>query len=195
MKKYILTLLIALIGLFATAQESNFIITYQMSLPVAETSDYINSFGGRGFGMEWRQHLESAPISFGLSVDWNVLYEKTEDRYMNADQGIVADGKQYRYMNVAPILAHANYYFNKDAIVNPYVGVGVGTYYINQRTEFGQWAIVEKNWHFGFAPEIGAVADINPSVDMIFSVRYNYALKAGNSIDHSYLGFNIGFVY
>lgn len=195
MKKYILTLLIAFSGLIASAQESDFLITYQMSLPVGETSDYISSFGGRGFGMEWRQHLASAPLSFGISVDWNVLYQKTDDRYSNPSEGIVADGKQYRYMNVVPMLAHANYYFNKDGVANPYIGVGVGTYFINQRTEFGQWAVVEKNWHFGVAPEIGVVADVNPSVDMIFSVRYNHAFKAGNATDHSYLGFNIGFVY
>ncbi|AZQ64141.1 hypothetical protein EI427_18495 [Flammeovirga pectinis] len=193
MKKYILSVVFALFALGASAQESNFIITYQMSQPLSETNDYISAFSGRGFGMEWRQHLATAPLSFGLSVDWNVLYDKTTDQYNS--NGIIADGKQYRYMNIVPILAHANYYFNKDGITNPYIGVGVGTYYINQRTEFGQWAVVEDNWHFGFAPEIGVIADVNPSIDMIFSVRYNYALKAGDSVDHSYLGINVGFVY
>ncbi|NLR92825.1 MULTISPECIES: outer membrane beta-barrel protein [Flammeovirga] len=195
MKKYILSLVFAALAFAASAQDSNFIITYQMSLPVGETNDYISAFSGRGVGMEWRQHLASAPLSFGLSLDWNVLYQKTDDTYTNPGEGIVANGRQYRYMNIVPILAHANYYFNKDGIINPYLGVGVGTYYINQRTEFGQWAIVEKNWHFGVAPELGILADVNPSVDMIFSVRYNMAFKAGNSTDHSYLGFNIGFVY
>ncbi|OHX67313.1 outer membrane beta-barrel protein [Flammeovirga pacifica] len=192
MKKFIVSLIFALVGYTASAQ-TEFMITYQMGMPVGETSDYIGAFSGRGMGLEWRHHLTTTPVSFGFSVNWNVLYEKTEDRYIG--DGVIADGKQYRNMNIVPILAHAHYYFNQDGIMNPYIGVGVGTYYINQRTEFGQWAIIEKNWHFGLAPEIGVIADVSSSLNMLFSVRYNHAFKAGNSTDHSYVGFNIGLVY
>ncbi|ANQ50564.1 porin family protein [Flammeovirga sp. MY04] len=192
MKKFIVSLIFALVGYTASAQ-TEFMITYQMGLPVGETSDYVGAFSGRGMGLEWRYHLTTTPVSFGFSVNWNVLYDKSEDRYVG--DGVIADGKQYRTMNIVPILGHAHYYFNKDGILNPYAGVGVGTYYINQRTEFGQWAIVEKNWHFGVAPEVGVIADVSSSLNMLFSVRYNHAFKAGNSIDHSYVGFNIGLVY
>ncbi|KXX67978.1 hypothetical protein AVL50_24275 [Flammeovirga sp. SJP92] len=182
-------------GFYASAQESDFILSYQMSLPLGNTSDYIGAFSGRGVGLEWKRHLLTTPVSYGFSVNWNILYEKVDERYHNPSEGIVADGRQYRYMNIVPILLHANYYFNKDGIINPYVGVGVGTYFINQRTSFGQWAFIDKNWHFGVAPEVGVVADVSSSFNMLFTIRYNQAFKAGNASDHSYLGFNVGFVF
>ncbi|WP_044211151.1 outer membrane beta-barrel protein [Flammeovirga sp. OC4] len=195
MKKYIITLLLGLTGFYASAQQSDFILTYQMALPLGNTSDYISTFSGRGVGLEWKKHLLTTPVSFGFSVNWNVLYQKVDDRYNSPEEGIVADGKQYRYHNTVPILLHANYYFNEDGIVNPFVGVGLGTYYINQRTSFGQWAFIEQNWHFGVAPEVGVVADVSSSFNMLFTIRYNHAFKAGNATDHSYLGFNVGFVF
>lgn len=195
MKKYIVTLLLIFTGFCASAQQSDFILTYQMSLPLGNTNDYISSFSGRGIGLEWRKHLMTAPVSYGFSVNWNVLYQKVDDRYISPEDGIVADGRQYRHMNNVPILLHAHYYFNKDGIVNPFAGIGVGTYYMHRRTSFGQWLFTEDNWHFGLAPEVGVIADVSSSFNLLFTVRYNHAFKAGNATDQSYLGFNVGFVF
>ena len=55
--------------------QSMFSITYDMSLPMGETSDYVGQFSARGFGFEGRSFL-SDNTAIGGSFGWHVFYER-----------------------------------------------------------------------------------------------------------------------
>jgi hypothetical protein len=85
------------------------------------------------------------------------------------------------------------------AAIRPYLGVGVGTYYVVERFELGINMFESNNWHFGVVPEVGVLFPTD-YVSILTSLKYNQAFEAGKSINgeaksYSYWGINIGFLF
>ena len=130
-------------------------------------------------------------IAIGGSFDWNVLYEEiSSDQYM--EKTLTITGKQYRYVNMYPLMATGSYYMNGIYSTSPYFGLGVGTIKIDKKTEMGLYAISEENWHFGLTPEIGISYPFASDIGGTFKIRYLYAFKAGNGTAHSLISFAFG---
>ena len=190
----------------AKAQDWWWGITYEMSatssLPTNSDSDvnFIEDYSFRGLGIEARYvPSRDANYSFGFNVGWNVLNEKndfgTERNTISLENADVT-GTQLRYFNTVPLLANASYYFGSRGGIRPYVGVNAGTYYIERRVDIGVVGIVEDNWHFGWAPEVGLVVPLGrPEVALLTTIRYNWAFSAGGTDDQKFWGFNIGIAY
>jgi len=190
----------------AQAQDWWWGITYQMSassnLPGSSDSDvnFVEDFSFRGVGIDARYLPgRDANHSFGFTVGWNVLNEKNEfgtDRNTISLPNADITGTQLRYLNAVPIMGNASYYMGDRGGIRPYVGVNAGTYYIERRVDIGVSAVVEDNWHFGWAPEAGVVVPMGrPDVALLANVRYNWAFSAGGTGDQKYWGFNIGVAY
>lgn len=190
----------------AKAQDWWWGITYQMSttssLPVNSNSDFnfIEDFSFRGLGMDARYLPErDAKYSFGFNMGWNVLNEKndfgTERNTISLPNADVT-GTQLRFLNSVPLMANAAYYFGDRGGIRPYVGLNAGTYYIERRVDIGVSAVVDDNWHFGWAPEVGVVVPLGrPDVALLAMIRYNWAFSAGGTGDQKFWGFNIGIAY
>jgi outer membrane protein W len=186
-------------------------ITYNVAVPTDKLNDYIDQVSWRGFGVEGRW-FQSNNLSFGLSFGWNVFDQRTDTPIQISGADIVdgenagnikgtISGTQLRYVNSFPILATGHFYIGKKReTIRIYFGAGVGTYHIKQRLEIGLVAFEENNWHFGLAPEVGALLRLSRDVTMIFDVKYNYAFSSGKTVsgddnDYAYWGFNIGFAW
>ena len=192
MKKLFITILIALSSLGAMAQDGLFAVTYSMAMPLGSTSDYISKFSPRGFGVEGRGFLNDN-ISLGGSFTWNVFFEELKNEtFTQGTESITAN--QFRYINTYPINFTAHYYFGDYGSTRFNVGLGLGAYKINRRTEFGIFQVEHNYWHFGLAPEAGVLIPLGASTDIMLSVRYNYAFKT-EGVDYSWLGFNVGFAW
>jgi len=190
----------------AKAQDWWWGITYEMSatssLPTNSDSDvnFIEDYSFRGLGIEARYvPSRDANYSFGFNMGWNVLNEKnefgTERNTINLANADIT-GTQLRYFNTVPLLANASYYFGSRGGIRPYVGVNAGTYYIERRVDIGVVGIVEDNWHFGWAPEVGLVVPLGrPEIALLTTIRYNWAFSAGGTGDQKFWGFNIGIAY
>ena len=190
----------------AKAQDWWWGITYEMSatssLPTNSDSDvnFIEDYSFRGLGIEARYvPSRDANYSFGFNVGWNVLNEKNEfgeERNTISLPNADITGTQLRYFNTVPLLANASYYFGSRGGIRPYVGVNAGTYYIERRVDIGVVGIVEDNWHFGWAPEVGLVVPLGgPEIALLTTIRYNWAFSAGGTGDQKFWGFNIGIAY
>jgi opacity protein-like surface antigen len=193
MKKILFSIIFALSfgPLFA---QSMFSLTYDMSLPLGETSDYIGSFSARGFGIEGRSFL-SDNISVGGSFGWHIFYESTGNQTFEEDN-LAVNGTQYRYINSFPLLVTGHYYTADDGDTRIYFGAGIGAVRVRQRTEMGLYAFENKSWTFGFAPEVGVLIPINFNNALNLAAKYQYALKAGDvDINVSYLSFKVGFAF
>ncbi len=177
-------------------------MTYNMSFPTGNLSDFIDKTSFKGFGIEGRW-FQSRNLSLGLSFAWTVFDQRVSDPIQIVQDGVSAtvSGTQIRVVNSLPILATAHYYVGKRRDkFRFYFGTGVGMYYIKQRLEIGLVAFESDNWHFGVAPEVGVIINFSREFTMIVNTKYNYAFSAGealgggdNQID--YWGINIGFVW
>lgn len=194
MKKYLYIAAFTLIS-FSSFGQGMFAVTYDIGLPVGSTSDFISKPSFRGFGIEARGFIYDN-LSYGASFNWTVLYEEFPAQEWNVEGDTrTAYGRQFRYINSYPIMATMHYYFGEWDETRFYAGAGIGPQKIDQRTEVGLYSANDNKWRFGLAPEIGVLIPINFNSSLNLAVKYQYAVKAGDSESVSYLNFKIGFAY
>ena len=193
MRNLYITILMVLAGISASAQGSMFGMSYQMALPVGTTADFISTFSGRGFGIDYKGYV-SPDVTVGGSVGWNVFYEaKPEATYFLDGGNTAVTGQQWRYINSFPFLLTVDYFLGDYGDPRIFVGGGVGAYRIYERTDMGIYTIEPREWHFGIAPEVGVAVPMNRDAYFLGSLRFNYAFASGSIDNVSYLGVNLGF--
>ena len=185
------------------AQDDHFGISWDITIPMGETADYVGETSWLGFTMQWRKFMTDN-VSVGFSFSWNVLHQRsfeTQSFKVTVDgfeREITGDlsGEQFRYLNSFPILVRGHYYLGDpyDSKIRPYAGAGIGMTPIQQRTEIGVVAITDTNWHFTLAPEIGLLIPLD-QLSLFAAANYNYAFKVNNTIDHSFITINIGLMF
>jgi hypothetical protein len=195
MKTAIKILSLALFLLPMTAGETNAQvqewwtgITYQGALSAGDTKDIADQFSWRNVGIEGRT-MVGPKMSVGVFAGWNVFNEETSGTISLA--GVDVTGFQSRFVNAIPLLATVHLYSDRRNGPRPYLGGGVGTYWIENRLELGQTALEVDNWHFGLAPEFGIIFPTGGRLEGYLSAKYNYAFESGG-ITHSYWTFGIG---
>jgi outer membrane protein W len=194
MKTKILIAIALLITTTGFSQGNLFTINYTMSFASGETSDFISKASFRGVSFDGRSFLTDN-VSIGGHINWTTFYEKLAEDTYTQDKNTIT-GTQFRYLNSTPILFNAHYYTGvSDQDTRFYVGVGVGTYYMNKETEMGVWSVRDDNWHFGFAPEIGVLIPVAISQAVNVSLKWNYALKSNDTINYSWFGLNVGYAW
>jgi len=164
-------------------------VAYNTSVGLGDTHDFAPDFSFLGFSFDWRARV-SDNFWPGISLGWQVLYGKEEKTlsYRNTTfTGTIATS-----LNVFPMLATGNYYFLTDPRgVRPYAGLGVGAYAAEHRIDVGIWTISDTSWHFGFAPELGAVLPTGMT-KLVVSTKFNYGFATDRWDPLMYLNFNVG---
>lgn len=191
--KYIFIILFSLLS-YSGFSQGLFALTYDISVPLGETSDYTGKTSFRGFGMEGKSFI-SNNVALGGSFAWQTFYE-SEGVQTITEGTTTVTGTPYKYINSFPFLVTGNYFLNNEDEVRAYFGGGLGMYHIIQRTDMGLYSVEDKNWHFGLAPEVGIIVPVGYSTSyFLVNLKYNYAFKANDSVNHSYLGINVGFAF
>jgi outer membrane protein len=169
--------------------------TYNMGFPIGETNDFISKPSFRGFLIEGRGFVTNN-FAVGGSGGWQVFYENfgwvTED----ISETATIHGYNRKYINAVPLMATGHFYFFP-ANLQPYVGLGVGTYYIETRNYMGIYYVEEDAWHFGLAPEVGLSIPFgnNSNAGLTVNVKYNWAVKTQKTSGQSWIGLGLGFSY
>ena len=196
MKKFLYTaIFLVFIASTTTFSQGMFSISYDIGVPIGGTSDFIGKPSFRGFGFEGRGFINDN-LSYGGSFNWAVFYEeKGPQLWEEQEDSRSVYGKQFRYINSFPLMATMHYYFGEWDATRLYLGAGIGGTRINQRTDFGIYTENKEKWRFGFAPEVGVLIPVNFNASFNLSMRYQYAAKAGDHEEVSYLNFKIGFAF
>jgi hypothetical protein len=193
-KKLIFVCLLTFAGLTGFAQGGG-IWNFQwvMGLPMANTSDFVSQFSVRGFGLEGRGYVTDN-LTVGGRGAWSTFYENFG--WVTETSGnFTVNGYKRRYINTIPLTINTHYYFGHGQVL-PYVGVGVGAYYVETRDFMGIYYIREKAWHFGVAPEVGVEIPFgNSNTGLNFAVKYNYAAKTKDTREISWLEIDLGIAY
>ncbi|MEJ2541380.1 MAG: outer membrane beta-barrel protein [Gemmatimonadota bacterium] len=164
-------------------------LQYSTVLGAGDTKDFADGFSWRGVTVDAQRVLRPG-LSVGISTGWHVLNEETSGTLV-LDQGSIT-GTAFRSVNSFPILATADYSFGGSGALQPFVGAGVGTYWIQNRTEAGVFAIDDDNWHFGLMGEAGLALRQGRGSAFTLSARYNYGFEA-NGIERPYWTFSAGY--
>jgi len=184
--KFAITLLLLLVMASATyAGDHIYALTYEATMPAEDTKDFIDEMSPFGAGIEIKGFDNPYPsgLSFSLSVHFNafsseVSYAAPGAYLLTAAEG---DNMEQRDMFVAPVLAHADYHFTllrDEPPAVPYIGLGVGAYWIKVKTEMGEAKTDCASVQFGFAPEAGVMIPVSPEALLMVGVRYNYTFNS-----------------
>ncbi|MCH6573825.1 MAG: hypothetical protein IH795_01275 [Bacteroidetes bacterium] len=175
-------------------------LTYSISIPTGNTSDFISNTSFKGLSIDLRKFI-SHNASIGFLVGWSTFEEETNET-ISTSVGDVS-GEQNRLINSFPVMITTDYYFGEGREFRPFIGIGVGMYYFYHQwentLEFDYGNLESSKWHFGVAPEGGFVYLLE-YIYYFVNVRYNYAFSAENEItkistSQSHLTFNIGFAF
>ncbi len=189
---YILILLISFTVIGVQAQ-SSFSVEYAMGFGSGNTKTYMTSPSFRGIIFEYKRYVKPN-LSVGGEFGWNAFYERRAfDTYTVGTASY--SGVQYHYINATPILATVGYHFKSGEKLNPFVGLGIGTLYLERKTDMGLWTTSVDDWHFALKPELGVLVNTGPDMDILLSGKYFYGFQTNDVSAQSYFTFNIGMVF
>lgn len=162
---------------------------YSTVLGVGDTGDFATGLSWRGVTFDLEKAV-SANFAIGGAVGWHVLDDQASGtRFF--DQGAIT-GQAATYVNSVPILLTGTYFAGSRGRTRPFIGAGVGTYWIENRIDAGNYYVEDTNWHFGLMGEAGLL--FPRTVGAIeLSARFHWAFEA-EEIERTYLTFSIGYM-
>jgi hypothetical protein len=195
MKKSILLIafLVMIISENATAQNSMLSLNYAVSIPIGNTSDFIDQASGRGFVAEF-QVFTKRNITFGGELGHFTLYKRELNKIYTEGSASLS-GVQYRYQQSYPIFATGNYFATTEGSVKPYGSLGLGTIAHNRRIDMGIFSSEDTYWQFALRPEIGILIAPSDSFGFKIGAKYYQSFASGGLDGQSNIGLNFGFVF
>ncbi len=121
LKSIIILSLLLSVNLFA--QDFLTGLTYSISIPTGDTSEYISKTSFAGFSIDLRKFF-SHNASVGFLVGWSAFEEETSEtisRYVGD-----VSGEQSRLINSFPVMITTHYYLGEGREFRPFIGIGVG---------------------------------------------------------------------
>jgi hypothetical protein len=170
---------------------------YGPSIPVGKSSEYIDKLSWRGFNMEAGAFV-TRNISVGAAFSWYGSYKSYPYQTYENIQGtaITITGHQWRYENVYPLVAVFKYYIPlKNKKLRPFIGAGLGPYFINRSLDFGIYSRGKNDTQFGFYPELGLSYWMKGGYAFSLDAKYNYSIKTNDLPSHSNIAINLGLVW
>jgi len=163
-------------------------LAYSPVMGLGDTKDFIDGLSWRGLTLDFEKGITDS-FTIGGTAGWHVLADESSGT--SRFEGGAATGTAFRYMNSVPLLVTATYFAGRPGMTRPFIGVGAGTFWVENRTDAGVFFSEESNWHPGLMGEAGVSME-RPDGTMTLSARYNYALET-NDVEHTYLTFSVGF--
>lgn len=193
-KVYVIIMLILVSASYQVKAQENLIsFQYSMGFTNGDFHDYISKPSFRGFAFDYRRMVKEN-IGVGFESGWNAFYE--EKPYDTFTEGTVSlSGKQFRYGFTCPILASADYYLKPGELINPFIGIGIGTMFSRTDVDMGLYTFGDDVWHFALKPEIGVIIAPSYDIGIIIAGKYFNAFESGSSGSRNYFGLNVGIVW
>ena len=195
MKALYITGLLLMLAVSGFAQEKYTIINFPIGFGMGDTKDFIDKTSFRGFGIEYGKFLADDKVSVGFQTNFQTFYKELPKATYPISNGAIT-GKQYRYITTVPLLASGLFYpLGQESVIVPHVGLGLGTYYIDKKTDMGMMRDQSKTWHFGVAPQLGVSIPLNYKTNFNINAQYNTAVKTKNHDSENWLTLSFGFKY
>ena len=181
-KTLILVLIVAAAAVNARTQ-TYFGISYEPSTPLGDMRDFTVNSSLRGLNGNASRYLNEH-FSVGINVQWTGFYEKDE-RHTWKFEGGGLTATAWKEFYIIPLYANARYHFKteEEARLLPYVGLNVGTAYVEQNLQISDYEYKFKYWKFAFAPEAGTLIPMGMEKSWGFDIKLRYQLFPYNEND------------
>jgi hypothetical protein len=191
MKKILYILILIITVLPAMAQQKLVSYQYSVGFGTGDLHSFINPVSFRGITFDYKRMVKP-DVALGVEFGLNTFFEKKDwDTYNTGNFSY--SGKQYRYSNNLPMLFTIGYYKTGESKVTPYADLGIGTMYVERRTDFGSYSFSNSAWQFVMRPELGIIIK-SEGASVILSSKYYYGIKVSDLPSQSYFTINIGLV-
>ncbi len=161
-----------------------------------ELKEFIDKPSWTGFVFDY-QFFITDKFTLGFRGGYQSFFEKRERSNYTQDNTTI-NAITWRYLNSAPLLASADYYFTSNVTVIPFIGGGIGLNIISQELQFGDLLLSEKKFPFSTFVEAGILFSLNDDFAINLEAGYNYSLYKPEKFDLQNAGIwhaAIGFVF
>ena len=195
--KKLLIIIAVLTSSSAFAQRSFWSFNYPISFAIGEQQEYIEKSSFRGIGIDGRGFITDNR-SVGGSFSWEVFDEikrGLEPREVFLDDKLIGhvSGTQYRFINTLPIMVNGHFYLGSDGGMRPFFGLGIGTSYVEQRTDIGLVSFLGKKWGFAVQPEVGVLIPFGlTGAGANVSGKFRYTTETSDTLPISFFTLSVG---
>ncbi|HZX42416.1 MAG TPA: hypothetical protein VFE93_11300, partial [Myxococcaceae bacterium] len=146
-------LAVGLLASSAALAQSHVRLSYEFAVPRGDTKDYIDRFSSRGahldasFELSYAFHLE---LSAGLNS-----FNAVKQGVLTTTDGQDVSGKQFRYLNVIPLMAGFAFHVPLGHGSRVWAGVNGGAAYFERVIDLGLSSYTRSDWQWGVQPHIG----------------------------------------
>ncbi len=186
-------MILAAVAQFSFAQDSYWMMTYEIGIPQGDTKTFTGKTSFRGFGIEGRKFVDNN-VTLGGGIHWNVFYEK-KDKVTTDIDNVTLTGTHFNYINAFPFYVNASYYLNEGSYIRPYLGINVGGSYTIYRSDIGLYRVQKDPLKFAVAPEAGVMIQTYGGAGITVNCKYNYGLKTSETDPLTYLSVNVGLLW
>jgi opacity protein-like surface antigen len=158
-------------------------LNYNVSVPAGNFRDFIEETSWRGWTGNLLYGINDR-LSVGLGTGFQDYYEKFPRAVYKLREGGEISAVVTNSIQTIPLLAVAQYNFLPRAVVQPYVGVGVGGNIIVFDQYLGEFSNSESTIGFALRPEVGLQVPIGKrGFSANVNGMYNYMPYTRNNMD------------
>ena len=190
MKKTIIISIILLSTIGISKAQTIWALSYEPATPIGDMTNFIGETTLRGLNGSANWFITNK-ISAGVSLQWTGFYEKNERETWEFDGGGVT-ATAWKEFYLWGLYANGKYQFKdveEEGRFVPYIGLNLGTMYIDQNIQIGTYSEQSKSWKFALAPELGARIPMGIEQSWGFDVMLRYQMAFYNKYDISILQF------
>jgi hypothetical protein len=181
---------------------SYYSFSWNTSFPIADFNKWINQPGPAGFDFGGR-YLVRKGVTVGFNIGWQrVAKLYVGETYTIPEKGLAITANNYRFTWMVPVQAVIAYHFIPDKIISPYIGLGIGTDYMEHHLMIQEYDIYETYWDFSLTPEIGILAKFGSYSHWGGLLAFNYkwttnkiSIYQTTSKDLQMLNLKVGITY
>jgi outer membrane protein W len=157
---------------------------YTVASPSGPFKDYVEETSWRGWTANVLYGINDK-ISVGLGLAFHDFYQKYPRAVYNLQEGGESSAVITNSLQTIPVLASIQYRFMPDAVVQPYIGAGVGANFIIYNQYLGEFSNAAHNIGFAVRPEAGVYIPIGKrDFGINLNGIYNYMPYSKNGLDN-----------
>lgn len=189
-----LLLAVALLGSTAALAQSHVRLSYEFAVPTHNTADYIDRFSSRG------AHLDA---SFELSYAFHLELSAGLNSFNAAKMGVLTTtdgqdvfGKQFRYLNVIPLMGGFAFHIPLGHGSRFWAGVNGGAAYFDRVIDLGLTEYTGSDWQWGVQPHVGIAFGLgNDGTALFFDGRWQHFWARHGWPTQEYFSFGVGLLF
>lgn len=150
-------------------------------------------WGWVGFSGQWARYMKNDRLSIGANLSYFYFSDKQGRKTENLTETITYTGFVTNFTNIYGLMAVGQYDLKprRESLV-PFVRIGVGTNYQDQRKDVGIYEFKTDGFQFMANGEFGLRFNTGGQFNWVVAAAYHYMPAASEMINTSFAGIKLG---